>query len=158
MFIEKPDRLIASKLLYKSSKYIHSKFRNDWLNNFNNIIKEDAEFLNQVYNNSLEYQIMSIDNNSFIIFGPRFSLDCFYIYELFIAEEARGKGYGTALLNYAIEYFRKMQKYGFDLENLQLDVDKENYSALEFYKKNEFEIIEEKDISYLMQLEIKKSA
>ena len=50
-----------------------------------------------------------------------------------------------------------MQKYGFDLENLQLDVDKENYSAIEFYKKNGFEIIENKDISYLMQLEIKKS-
>ena len=158
MFIEKPDKFIASKLLYKSSKYIHSKFRNDWLSNFNNIIKEDAEFLNQVYSNSLEYQIMSIENNSFIIFGSRFSFDCFYIYELFIAEEARGKGYGTALLNYAIEYFRKMQKYGFDLENLQLDVDKENYSALEFYRKNGFEIIEEKDISYLMQLKIEKSA
>lgn len=73
-----------------------------------------------------------------------------YVNLFYLISEYRGKGYGTALMRYAENYFRKnkMKKY-------HLRVTKTNQGAMSFYEKNGFELIrmeeEENVLLYRMQ-------
>ena len=68
MFIEVPDRDIAMRLVVESSEYIHN-LRNDWAEKTAEMIKEDVEFINHVYTHPTEFQIRSIADKTFIIYG-----------------------------------------------------------------------------------------
>lgn len=149
MFIEIPDKDVALKLLVESSEYI-GNLRNNWATDTYNIIKEDVEFINEVYSRPSEYQVRSIDNKSLIIYGPRQDLNSLYIYELYVTDNARGQYYGKTLLNFLIKYWKKYYSSFYDLT---LEVDKNNYNAINFYKYNKFEIepVNINNKSYLMK-------
>ena len=150
MFIEVPDRDIAMRLVVESSEYIHN-LRNDWAEKTAEIIKEDVEFVNHVYTHPTEFQIRSIADKAFIIYGPKPEKNCLYIYELYVSPECRGKHYGKALLEHVIKYYKKFYENQHNLPYLKLSVDKNNYSAINFYKLNKFAIDETLDnISYDM--------
>lgn len=139
MFIEVPDKDIAMRLVVESSEYIHN-LRNDWAEKTAEIIKEDVEFINYVYSHPVDFQIRSIADKAFIIYGPRPEKNCLYIYELYVEPEYRGKHYGKALLEHVIKYYKKFYENQYSLPYLKLSVDKNNYSAINFYKLNKFQL------------------
>ncbi len=73
---------------------------------------------------------------------------CAYISLIFAFPNFRGKGYGSVIYRFISEYaVAKGMKY------LKLEVDKENESAIGFYKKNGMQITEENPDSYYMMKE-----
>lgn len=147
MFIEVPDKDIAMRLIVESSEYIHN-LRNDWADKTAEIIKEDIEFINQVYTHPVDFQVRSIADKAIIIYGPKADKNCLYIYELYVSPEARGKHYGKTLLEHVIKYYKKFYENQYNLLGLKLSVDKNNYNAINFYKLNKFEIIDTSNTPY----------
>lgn len=66
----------------------------------------------------------------------------FYISNIAIYPEYRGKGVGTLLLNFVEEVAKKDK-----IEKLSLDVETENSGAIKLYKRLGFKIVKEKSIN-----------
>lgn len=73
-----------------------------------------------------------------------------YVNLFYLIPEFRGKGFGTALMEYAENYFRKNK-----LKKYQLRVSKTNKGAISFYEKNGFEAVrmEEEENVHLYRMQ-----
>lgn len=115
----------------------------------NKIIKEDYSVLEEIGKESLKiyydaYDIHSLDNiNNILLKGIIDNhiigfIFCIYgdnnihINSFAIKKEYQNKGYGTQFIN-------KMKQYR---KTLTLNTEEENYNAIQFYKKNDFQIKE----------------
>lgn len=72
-----------------------------------------------------------------------------YITHIAISSEYRGRGYGKELLEKTIAI---AQEQGF--QKLNLEVMKDNLSALALYRSHDFTIIEDRNTKYLMSLHL----
>ncbi|MFJ5625112.1 GNAT family N-acetyltransferase [Peribacillus loiseleuriae] len=90
------------------------------------IVEKDGEPVDQI-----ELQIKRYENK-----------DIGYVNLFYLIVEYRGKGYGAKLIGYAEGFFRK-----YNVNTYQLRVSTTNQRAINFYKKNGFNIlrIEEED-------------
>lgn len=59
---------------------------------------------------------------------------CVMLEELFLKQEARGKGYGTQYIQYAFDYYKNARRF-------RLEVTKENEKAAKLYRALGFEYI-----------------
>ena len=105
-------------------------------------------YVDKLINNSklfLEY-----DNNSLIGFIAFYANNeetrLGYLSMLAVDKRYRGKGVAQMLLSKAIAYLHKIRFEYFDLEVL-----KSNVKAIEFYKKNGFDVYEEKETHFQMR-------
>ncbi len=73
-----------------------------------------------------------------------------YLSTISIKKECQGKNFGKLLLKKIIEIL--IDK---DIYRLQLEVEKENLKAINFYKKNKFKIVKENKNTFLMETNIK---
>lgn len=69
-----------------------------------------------------------------------------------LLKEARGHHFGTKLINVLLEKLKEEEH----VKGLMLGVGKDNTSAIAFYRKNGFSVLEETDTSYLMGQALKQ--
>ncbi|MDD3187526.1 MAG: GNAT family N-acetyltransferase [Bacilli bacterium] len=107
------------------------------INYFLNLMGEKETTEEQLNSSNTTYTIL--DDIGFIaysIYYERAEID--YIY---VKEEYRKKGYGTDLLKYVINKSK-------DLDNITLEVNVNNKSAINLYKNNNFEIAAKREKYY----------
>ena len=73
----------------------------------------------------------------FTAYSSFLALPTFYLEDLFVAEEHRGKGFGQMMLDFCIDKAKRM-----DCGRLDLNVLTWNERARKFYGKNRFECID----------------
>ena len=99
-------------------------------NNFNTLYKLD-DLVNSKYDFIYGYYI---DNNlvGFIHINKLYeNID---IVNIIVNKNYRDKGIGTKLLNYIVDNYK-------DINSIMLEVRESNNAAIEFYKKNNFKVI-----------------
>lgn len=64
----------------------------------------------------------------------------------YVDKDYRGKGYGTKLFNYALDFCKNSR-----FEKVEFETDKELKKGHEFYKKKGFKIVKEDSISFYME-------
>ena len=99
-------------------------------NNFNTLYKLD-DLVNSKYDFIYGYYI---DNNlvGFIHINKLYeNID---IVNIIVNKDYRDKGIGTKLLNYIVDNYK-------DINSIMLEVRESNNAAIEFYKKNNFKVI-----------------
>ena len=113
-------------------------------------ISEYAEKLNQ---NAEIYFLVNSDNKDIgmcAIYTNDYENKIIYISSISIKKEYLSKGLGQVLLDHI---FTLKDKY--NMEYIKLEVKKNNTKAINFYKKNGFQIITEKEDTYLMINKVK---
>lgn len=113
-------------------------------------ISEYAEKLNQ---NAEIYFLVNNDNKDIgmcAIYTNDYENKIIYISSISIKKEYLSKGLGQVLLDHI---FTLKDKYNMDY--IKLEVKKNNTKAINFYKKNGFQIITEKEDTYLMINKVK---
>ena len=101
---------------------------------FNDVFKQKNELINtltanpyvKLYTYSVDKKIVGFIEYSLIYY--RCELD-----NLYVLEDYRRKGIATCLINYMIEEIRKQ-----NLKNITLEVRRDNYKAINLYKKYGF--------------------
>jgi ribosomal-protein-alanine N-acetyltransferase len=120
---------MINKIDIKDSDYFY-KLGKELNNNFNNLYNLD-ELLKSKYDFIYGYYI---DDNlvGFIHINKLYeNMD---IVNIVVSKEYRNKGIGTKLLNYTVDNYK-------DINNIMLEVRESNNTAIDFYKKNNFKII-----------------
>ena len=111
-----------SDSFYKLGKELNDNFNN--LYNLDELLKSKYDFIYGYY----------IDDNlvGFIHINKLYeNMD---IVNIVVSKEYRNKGIGTKLLNYTVDNYK-------DINNIMLEVRESNNTAIDFYKKNNFKII-----------------
>jgi ribosomal protein S18 acetylase RimI-like enzyme len=65
---------------------------------------------------------------------------------IYINEEYQNKKIGSLLLKYVLQHEKILK-----INEIYLSVDKNNLSAIKLYEKNNFKIIEEEDLYFIMK-------
>lgn len=133
------------------------------------VLRECAnDFYNQIYNNAdviidlarkfLEYAYFEVamsNNNTCCGFVAYYANDYFtlnaFVSMIVVKKEFQKLGIGKRLLEQVIN----RSKY-FGLKSLSLKVDKTNENAINFYINRGFQIVEDRDASYIMKLKLKE--
>lgn len=112
-----------------------------------------TEYSNKIY--LYAWQVWAIDSNNDKLAG---FMACYfndkvnnigYITTISVKKEYQGKKVGYNLLNTAINYAREK-----DFKKIKLEVNKKNVNAMKFYYRNGFNIIQENETSFLMEVNI----
>lgn len=124
------------------NKYLKDKFYNELLNNnrITFIYQENNEFLGEV---SLVFDMQDKD---YTIKNKRI-----YLSRFLVKKEYRHQGIGTKLMEYITNYAKEL-----NYQEMSVGVDLDNYIAIKFYVKNDFNTIikvdEDKNGKYLKLL------
>ena len=124
------------------NKYLKDKFYNELLNNnrITFIYKKNNEFLGEV---SLVFDMQDKD---YTIKNKRI-----YLSRFLVKKEYRHQGIGTKLMEYITNYAKEL-----NYQEMSTGVDLDNYIAIKFYVKNDFNTIikvdEDKNGKYLKLL------
>lgn len=107
-------------------------------------ISEYAEKINQ---NAEIYFLVNndIDIGMCAIYSNDYENKIIYISSISIKKDYLSKGLGQVLLDYIFTL-----KNNYNMKYIKLEVKKNNIKAINFYKKNGFQVIEEKLETYLM--------
>ena len=92
--------------------------------------------INDIENNQTLYHTLKFDNKIIGYIAFDIVLENMDIQSIVIDKNYQRKGYGTALLNFAITYANKN-----NVHNIFLEVRKSNTNAINLYIKNGFEFI-----------------
>jgi GNAT superfamily N-acetyltransferase len=125
-----------------------------WENTYSNILSADqlSYMLHLFYDEtSLQKQmndghqfILAVDNDKTVGFASYSSKDdeanIFKLHKLYVLPDQQGKSIGKILLNHIVDEIKKQ-----NAASLELNVNRYN-TALQFYKKNGFEVIKEEDV------------
>ena len=124
------------------NKYLKDKFYNELLNNnrITFIYQKNNEFLGEV---SLVFDMQDKD---YTIKNKRI-----YLSRFLVKKEYRHQGIGTKLMEYITNYAKEL-----NYQEMSVGVDLDNYIAIKFYVKNDFNTIikvdEDKNGKYLKLL------
>lgn len=126
-----PDKDIALQYALDEMDY-----SNGLLNQETNAeqLNDVISYINDIYNEPEKYKIFSIDNKAIITMDIEDTRKFVVIRCCYTDESARGKGYASTLLQYAIKYW----KDNYSNYRLILAVVKTNYNAIKLYNSNGF--------------------
>ena len=99
-------------------------------NNFTNVFN-----LEDILKSDIDKIYGYYDNNKLVGFIHISKLyEVMDIINIVVDKEYRNKGIGTKLLNYIVDNYK-------DINSIMLEVNENNNNAIDFYKKNDFKII-----------------
>lgn len=127
------------------------KFDNCFLPSLTNTITDLSTYTEKLFLNA---NIICVTNNKeiigFVAFYSNDEIDKIgYITLIAVLPNYTGKGFGKMLLNKCIEKCKQN-----NMKKLKLEVNKNNYNAIKFYKKNGFKAIQENQNSYYMIVDL----
>jgi perosamine synthetase len=153
----------------EQKKVVDTIYKFIWFLNNIKLIEVNQQNKNDIYDNFLS----KIDSKTFRYFNKR-NIDClnnhiitFVLYDIltnkyigyihidydmkywigiYINEEYQNKKIGSLLLKYVLQHEKILK-----INEIYLSVDKNNLSAIKLYEKNNFKIIEEEDLYFIMK-------
>lgn len=131
MDIIKPDKDIALQYALDEMDYSNALLEKE---TSNSEINKVISYIDSVYNDPENHQIFSIDNKAILTLDILPDKKFVVIECCYTDPSARGKGYASALLQYAIKYW----KDNYSNFRLILAVVKTNYNAINLYKSKGF--------------------